>query len=89
MDSEAALVQGFLFARFSSKRTWCCCRVAALSVKFTSFCGQAGKGGLIDMTYILSLGDDGSACRLKANILVRVRFLCMSELTRGRHGGVS
>lgn len=66
MDSEAALVRGFLFARFSSKRTWCCCRVAALSVKFTSFCGQAGKGGLIDMTYILSLGDDGSACRLKA-----------------------
>ena len=39
--------------------------------------------------YILSLGDDGSACRLKANILVRVRFLCMSVLTRGRHGGVS
>jgi hypothetical protein len=89
MDSEAALVRGFLFARFSSKGTWCCCRVAALSVKFTSFCGQAGKGGLIDMTYILSLGDDGSACRLKANILVRVRFLCMSVLTRGRHGGVS
>ena len=47
------------------------------------------KGGLIDMTYILSLGDDGSVCRLKANILVRVRFLCMSVLTRGRHGGVS
>ena len=46
-------------------------------------------GGLIDMTYILSLGDDGSACRLKANILVRVKFLCMSVLTRGRHGGVS
>jgi hypothetical protein len=93
MDSEAALAGGFLFARFSSKRTWCCCRVAALSVKFTSFCGQAekkGGGGLIDMTYILSLGDDGSACRLKANILVRrVRFLCMSVLTRGRHGGVS
>ena len=89
MDSEAALVRGFLFARFSSKRTWCCCRVAALSVKFTGFCGQAGKGGLIDKTYILSLGDDGSACRLKASILVRVRFLCMSVLTRGRHGGVS
>ena len=89
MDSEAALVRGFLFARFSSKRTWCCCRVAALSVKFTSFCGQAEKGGLIDVTYILSLGDDGSACRLKANILVRDRFLCMSVLTRGRHGGVS
>jgi hypothetical protein len=47
------------------------------------------RGGLIDMTYILSLGDDGSACRLKANILVRVKFLCMSVLTRGRHGGVS
>ena len=47
------------------------------------------KGGLIDMTYILSLGDDGSVCRLKANILVMVRFLCMSVLTRGHHGGVS